>query len=186
MLDSKDFTWDGFSWTASVVLPSWSGFQDRRGAYGARSSNAPATGAVQLVFAPEGRDDTPLGDREIALVRWVVAHERPMRDALLESLRGQYDGLRSAVMEHLDDPDVMPPVEAVADFRGLLGLHTVHVHQVESHGIPYAGFEFGCTWDVEHGLGALMHGTRCVEVGGADTAFLKWIATRDSERSDSA
>jgi len=40
---------------------------------------------------------------------------------------------------------------------------------VEKDGIPYVGFEFGCTWDEEHGLGVLMHGTRTVEIG--DTAM---------------
>jgi len=34
--------------------------------------------------------------------------------------------------------------------------------------LTYAGFEFGCTWDEEYGLGVLMHGTRTVEIGGAD------------------
>jgi hypothetical protein len=50
---------------------------------------------------------------------------------------------------------------------------------VQKDGIPYAGFEFGCTWDDEHGLGVLMHGTRAVDIGGADTAFLLWIAEQD-------
>jgi hypothetical protein len=48
---------------------------------------------------------------------------------------------------------------------------------------PYVGFEFGCTWDDEHGLGVLMHGERVVDVGGAETAFLLWIAERDAESS---
>ena len=47
-------------------------------------------------------------------------------------------------------------------------------------GLPCFGYEFGCTWDGEHGLGVLMHGKRVVEVGGADTAFTLWIAKRDA------
>jgi hypothetical protein len=47
-------------------------------------------------------------------------------------------------------------------------------------GLPYVGYEFGRRWDGEHGLGVLMHGTRVVEVGGADTAMTLWIAKRDA------
>lgn len=186
MLDSKHFAWDGDRWTTSVVLPSWSGFQDRRGDHGASSEASPSTGEVQIVFAPEGRDDAPLRDSEIALVRWVVAHERPMRDALLEALLTRYDAMRAEMRDFLDDPEAMPPVGSVADFRRLIRLHTIFVHPIESRGIPYAGFQFHCTWEEEHGLGVLMHGTRCVEVGGADTAFTLWVARGDSERAEGA
>jgi hypothetical protein len=61
----------------------------------------------------------------------------------------------------------------------------VNVHQVQKDGIPYVGFEFACTWDEEHGLGVLMHGTRTVEIGGADTAFLLWLAEVDAEKGQS-
>jgi hypothetical protein len=50
---------------------------------------------------------------------------------------------------------------------------------VQKGGIPYVGFSFRCTWEEEHGLGALMHGTRTVDIGGADTSFLLWVARKD-------
>jgi hypothetical protein len=81
-----------------------------------------------------------------------------------------------------DDGDTfMPAVCAPDGFRNLIGLHSVNLHQLAKDGLPYLGFEFGCTWDEEHGLGILMHGTRLVQAGGADTAFLAWIAKRDAE-----
>ena len=73
----------------------------------------------------------------------------------------------------------MPDIDSADDLRALIGLSSVNIHQVQKDGIPYAGFEFGCSWDREHGLGVLMHGTRTVEIGGADTAILLWIAERD-------
>jgi hypothetical protein len=42
--------------------------------------------------------------------------------------------------------------------------------------------EFGCTWDKEHGLGVMTHQTLVIEIGGADTAFLEWIAKRGLEK----
>ena len=66
--------------------------------------------------------------------------------------------------------------------RALIGLSSINVHQVQKDGVPYVGFEFGCTWDEEHGLGVLMHGTRTVEIGGADTAITLWIAEKDAKK----
>ncbi len=78
----------------------------------------------------------------------------------------------------------MPDLAAPRDFERLIGLHTVHLHPLEKDGVPYVGFEFGCTWDEALGLGILMHGERPVDIGGADTAFLLWIAERDAGRED--
>jgi hypothetical protein len=55
----------------------------------------------------------------------------------------------------------------------------VHVLQLLKDGVPYVGFEFGCRWDEEHGLGVLLHGTRVVEIGDAQTSFTLWIASED-------
>jgi hypothetical protein len=76
----------------------------------------------------------------------------------------------------------MPNVKSQDDFRNLIGLHSVNVHPLQKDGMPYIGFEFGCTWDPEHGLGVLMNGNRVVEIGGADTAILLWIAENDAEK----
>ena len=73
-------------------------------------------------------------------------------------------------------------VKSQDDFRNLIGLHSVNVHPLQKDGMPYIGFELGCTWDPEHGLGVLMHGNRVVEIGGADTAILLWIAEKDAEK----
>ena len=48
--------------------------------------------------------------------------------------------------------------------------------------IAYIGFELGCVWDEEHGLGVMTHRDRVVDVGGADTAFTEWIAENDAEK----
>ena len=69
------------------------------------------------------------------------------------------------------------------DFRRLIGLHNVHFVPLMKDGLPYFGYEFGCIWDDEHGLGVLMHGRRVVEVGDAQTSFTLWIAERDAREA---
>ena len=185
-LSPADFQWDEFFWKLKVHLPSWQGFQGRRGASVAQETSAPSDGIVDVVFAPEGRDASPLLSSELALVRWAIDHEREMQLSLLDALLLEYPSIKRTYAEYLDDPKLMPNVRDVAEFRSLIGLYALNVHQLERNGLPYVGFEFGCTWDNEHGLGVLMHGARVVEIGGADTANLLWIAKRDADANASA
>jgi hypothetical protein len=71
---------------------------------------------------------------------------------------------------------------ARADLRKNVDLRSLKFHDVESGALPYIGFELGCSWDDEHGLGVLMHGTRVVKIGQADTALLEWIPEGDAKK----
>jgi uncharacterized protein DUF6985 len=173
---------DDLWWTAQTVLPSWSGFQSRRGAYGSQDTAKPSDGAVRIVFAPEGRDTSPLTAEDTSLIEWFLQREALVSAAVLSSLLKAYPSLqRDYGYSGKEKAQLMPDVLKSADFRELIGLHTVFVHPLDKNGVPYLGFELGCTWDIEHGLGVLMHGLRVVQVGGADTAFLLWIAQQDAE-----
>src|SRR5215470_19157699 len=178
-LTPNDFRWDGFFWKTTVRLDAWRGFQS--GAYGWQYSAASSDGTVDVTFAPEGREEAPLREAEVELVRWAVRHEREMQNALMAALLPRYAALRADAdyADAIEDERLMPPVRDVDGFRPLIGLDSLNVHQIEKAGRPYVGFEFGCTWDDEHGLGVLMHGERVVKIGGADTAILLWIARED-------
>ena len=73
----------------------------------------------------------------------------------------------------------MPDGESGDDLRWLIGLSTVRIFNVSKEGCAYIGFELGCSWEDEHGLGVTTHKKRVVKVGGADTAILEWIAEKD-------
>ena len=150
-------------------------------AYGAVSSEEPSDGSVTITFAPEGRDKSPLTADEHQLVQWLLDHDTELKSALLAGLLAEYPKQQELYgYEGSERAEYMPDVLSADDFRKLIGLYGVNLHPLQKDGLPYLGFEFGCTWDVEHGLGVLMHGTRVVEVGGADTAILLWIAERDA------
>ena len=179
--ETPEFRLEHDLWWATVLLPSWRGFQSRQGAYGAQDSATPSDGRVRIVFAPEGRGIEPLTNAELSAVHWVLEHEASLSSALLSALLKEYPSLQKQYgYSGKEKTELMPDIKSVEDLRALIGLSSVNVHQVQKDGIPYAGFEFGCTWDEEHGLGVLMHGTRTVEIGGADTAMLLWIAKEDA------
>jgi hypothetical protein len=138
------------------------------------------TRAVPLCYAPEGRGDHLLEDSEIASVTWTI-----------DNLPILWGGLRPAVFSYYQsicaDPDGLdaedlPVVGSAEELLPFLGIRSINVHQISRDGRPYVGLEFACPWDEEHGLGILMHGARVVRIGGADTAFLLWMAKQDSER----
>jgi len=173
-------------WTTTAILPSWKGIQIRRDLYGAREKARPTDGTVEVMFVREGRETEPLTDGEIAAAKWVIENEAAISQALIESLAKDYpDQQEFYEYSGKERAELMPDIGSVGDLRTLLRLNVVYIHQVQKDGIPYAGFLFGCTWEREHGLGILMHGTRTVRIGWADDAFDAWIAKedRDSERS---
>jgi len=160
-----DFTWDDVFWTTSARLLSW--------------GDTP----VNIVFAPEGRGDEPLAPQEIALIRWVITHDASMAKALFAAVLKKYPMLQENYGYSSEERvKYMPDVETIEQLGQLIDLQSANVHQITKAKQPYAGFEFACRWDQEHGLGVLMHGNRVVQIGGADTAILLWIAEADAEK----
>lgn len=180
VLEQSDFVLRDGSWVATVTLPSWRGSLDCRGPYGAVLS-PDGTGEVDLVFAPEGRGDAPLSPVDLAQVQWLLDHE----EAAFTSLTGaliRWCRTHGELTIVEDDVEAPVDVRSARDLRDLIGLTTVYVHGITIDDEPYVGFELGCLWDEEHGLGVLLCGTRVVRVGGADTASLRWLAERDAAR----
>jgi len=168
-------------WKTEVHLPTWE-------ACGkpvlAKISRLLPRKSTKLVFAPEGREAEPLSQEERMLVQWFLEHEPAVVDSLLEAILQEYPSMQEEY-DYTDEEkaEYMPDIRSREELRKLLKLETVYVHVVQKEGIPYLGFKLGCTWDEEHELGVLMHGTRVVKVGGGDTAFLLWPARRDAAQS---
>src|SRR5207249_542364 len=94
----------------------------------------------------------------------------------------EFPRFRARFYELASPSDPFPMVDSPDGLRNVMGLTSVLIHPVSWEGVAYVGYEFGCTWDTEHGLGTMMHRDRIVDLGGADTAILEWIAERDVKR----
>jgi hypothetical protein len=139
----------------------------------------PSDGRVKFVFAPEGRRSEQLSDKELELISWFEANEPEVSEAVKGAI---FDWCSPDNVQRGRDfgfGHTFPVIEHPDDLKRLCGLHTIYIHQLEGGGIPYIGYELGCEWDDEHGLGVLLHGGRAVSVGFADTAFLLWMAEAD-------
>jgi hypothetical protein len=52
--------WEHYFWVGEIVLPSWAGFQCRRGPYGATSAHRASTGSAHLsLFSLDDKSRTP-------------------------------------------------------------------------------------------------------------------------------
>jgi hypothetical protein len=170
-------------WEKQDVFPSWAGFQSRGGPYSSADSPEPSKGEVTVMIAPPGggEDAVPPAKEQIESYSFLKEHEKEMAEAVLGGILADYPKLREAY--GLDDDKSMPKIRRAEEFKKLIGLGTVHVLSVAKSGRAYVGFEFGCEWDEEHGLGVLTHEKRVVGVGNADTAFDANVAEDDGGRS---
>jgi hypothetical protein len=165
----------------SAKLGSWLGYQIRNGPYGGVSASGKSDGTVAIRFAPEGRDDLPMRQGEIALVRWLIDNESSVHRAMLGRLFEEYPHIREEWLGGYPEGEreqVLPVLTSPAELKELMGVSFVNVHAVAKDGKPFIGVELGCTWEQEHGVGVLMHGAKVLKVGGAETAFTKWIMER--------
>ncbi len=177
-------TRDDYFWSGEVVLPSWAGFQRRRGAYASVSGHTPSDGSVSLTIAPRDADTQTLPTSEQGVAfRHLTDNEASVAAAVGQALLDYYPGEREAYLDAYDEGEVeLPEVTELAGMRSLIGLSSVHVLAVAHDGAAYIGFEFGCEWDREHGAGVMTHRGRVVATGQADVSFLAWVAEQDMER----
>ena len=158
-------------WTGKVKLESWRGFLARLGAYGSPNSAKPSDGTARLhVMAPGKDKKDPPSEQQADAYRYLLDHDKAVQQAILGRIIAAYPRIREKYGAYNESAD-LPEVRQPADLKKLIGLSTVHVLNTANGGAAYVGFEFGCTWDSEHGLGVMTHKDRVIELGGADTSF---------------
>jgi hypothetical protein len=184
--------WDGYFWSGRLTLPSWRGFQARLGAYAARSSAKESDGTARLsVATPAGVAEQPPSAEQASALRYLLEHEEAIRDALMAAVFDEFPPMRErALRDGLVAESDLPALDRPEELKSHIGLSTVHILRVVKDGAAYVGFECGCTWDEEHGLGAMTHKGRIVElphmgigkVSGADLASEEWMAEEDARQ----
>jgi hypothetical protein len=165
-------------WEFDYQLPAWAGFQARRGSYDSLSGREPSDGTVTVRVELPKRDAPPSPEQSAAF-QFLKDNDERIAASVLEAIWEYYGSLPERY--RFDKRQTAKHMRALRHdgFRNLIGLGTVHILNVAKGGFAYIGFEFGCEWDGEHGMGVMTHKERAVDIGGADTSFLQWIAKRD-------
>ena len=173
------FNWDDYFWTDLVQLPAWAGLQ-------LPDEAAPGDGAVEVRLMAADDKSTPPSPEQAAAYEYLVGQAPAVREALLAAVFEWYQEEYLSWREENDYDEAeaarnLPELSEPVGLAGLISLSNIKVFRTAKDGLSYTGYEFACSWEEEHGLGAMMHGSRVVEIGGADTAVLEWIAARDAE-----
>ncbi|MBP6699541.1 MAG: hypothetical protein KA175_18115 [Flavobacteriales bacterium] len=164
-----------------IELSIWKDFQNRSGVYAARSAQEVSTGLFKLDVGGDMVVESPsIGPEHLAAYEHLLSQQEQVQSSILARLLNWYSELRPKVFREVEAIGwSMPEVYQTGDFRKLIGLSSIHLMNAQRDGLAYVGYEFGCSWDEEHGLGLMLHGNRVVDLGHADSSFLTWVAEED-------
>ncbi|WP_434938032.1 DUF6985 domain-containing protein [Leptospira koniambonensis] len=159
----------------SLTLEAWKNFQSRQGRYASKDSNNKSNGKVKIFVEGCEIDYVKVSSHaQVAVIKFLVDNSELIRDEILKELLAFLPDRKSTF-----DID-LPNINFATDFKNFIGLSIVHVLTSEKDDFAYVGFEFGCTWDEEHGLGVMTHKDRIIAIGQADKAFDTWVTYSDN------
>lgn len=158
-----------------LTLNAWEGFQSRQGYYGSMGSNAPSDGTVKVMVSGCEVDHVKVSSQaQINAIKFLADHSEIIRDEIIRELIVAFPDMKAV------DEDHFPEIKNVEDIKNHIGLSIVHVMTSDKDNFAYVGFEFGCTWDEEHGLGVMTHKNRVITIGQADKSFDIWSTYADN------
>ena len=179
--------WDDVAWSGRERLSSWKAYRIRTAPLGRPARGG--QGAVQVSVMAESPQARPTRE-QIAAYAYLKENEARLTEAIVQALFREYPRLRSSRLGCFEDEEtgarVLPDIGEPRGLERLIGLHTVHVRLEAHEGVAYLGFELGCSWDEEHGLGVVAHRDRVVEIGDASTAFDHFTDTLGQEGREKA
>lgn len=170
--------------SGKITLPVWKDFQSRQDVYGSLDGKAKSNGEFGISIGGDMYMENPAITTEHSnAFEYIIAHAQEICDTILSRLLLEYKNLREEYdYDEEEANNIMPDVVDTAQFKDLIGLSQIHLLNVSKDNVAYVGYEFGCTWDDEHGMGFMTHKNRIVAFGGADTSFLTWVAEEDLEK----
>lgn len=167
-LPPMTFDEEGYYFEGEIALTSWAGYQSRQGDYGSVDSSEPSKGVYPMTT---GGEEDEIHDYHKAAYRYLIENEARIHQCLVKAIEKEYNDFRNEI-DGRDREKEMPSLVDLNDLKKYMGLSQVYLHDEEKDGVGYIGFEFGCTWDTEHGLGVLLHKDQVIEIGFADCAIL--------------
>jgi hypothetical protein len=171
----KELKLEDNAYTGKVNLPSWKDYT--------LEGETPNNGIINIRIGQAYADDvhsiTTADVNGVAgVLGWAENHQKLILEKLLE-VYPQWQ--KDYGYSEEEAKQFMPNVTSIEEFKKLIKLANIHVLPVEHEGIAYIGYEFNCHWDVEHGMGAMFHDKRMVELGMAESSFMNSIAERDKD-----
>lgn len=149
-----------------IILPKWCEFFD----------NLEKIKLNYDCFSPQ----TELTQTQKNTKNYIIDNQHSILNIILNDLFKNFHKIKETYQcDDCNSQDYMPDIEEIETLKYLIHPRSIHILNIEKDNLCYVGFEFNCEWDEEHGYGVMTHKQRIIETGGADTAFLNWIAQKD-------
>ncbi|TKK64093.1 hypothetical protein FC093_23350 [Ilyomonas limi] len=175
LLDLKANSIIGKTYEGVLTLTTWNGYQSRQGHYGTKDKEESSDGTVKVFVKGKSVDNVTIStEQQINAIKYLVDNSEQVRGALLTGLFNKLPELKEIYEE------LIPNITEIEDFKNFLGLTNLHIMPADKDNFAYIGFELGCDWDEEHGVGVMMHKDRVVAIGQADTSFDSWVTYDDN------
>ena len=111
---------------------------------------------------------------------YLINNQKELLKVILKELLVNYPIMQEEYGYDDDElAEYMPNIGDIEGFKSVIQPEGIYILDVEKDGLPYIGFHFKCTWDDEHDYGIMLYKDHVIKMGGADMAFLSWIATED-------
>jgi hypothetical protein len=158
-----------------ILLNAWKSYQSRQGNYGSKSSSETSNGLIKVYINGRQVDYVKTTTQEqVNSVKFLADNDEVIQNAILKSIFNKMTDYKETYEE------LMPEIESQDQLKNYIGLSTIHIMESDKDDFSYVGFEIGCEWDEEHGIGVMTHKDRVVEVGLADASFNSWITYADN------
>lgn len=167
----------------NVFLAPWVGYASQE----MRADGTVSDGNVRLTIGYFNDDN---GDRcetvtpeQVAAYDYLTKEADRIRQAILSGLLVYYNesedikyfrqGMELAAQIYgppdSDAEEMLPAITRTEQFKTLIALVAVHIHNVSVDGTAKVGYEFA-SWDIEHGLGCLLLRDEVLDIG-IDAAY---------------
>ena len=168
---------------AVIRLEAWDGYLVKRWEYPTTIWEMARTvedGTIVPRFECTSVSSAEDWETQVAAYRRLLEEQYAIRDSIGKHLRENFDTLKETYhLDPDDDPDVPRITDANRDdfdLRSFIGPQSVSIREDEKDGIPYLDWFLNCKWDDEHGLAAVTHGSRVIDLDRGETDIYKIFA----------
>jgi len=164
----------GDNYEGQITLSSWKGFPSRQGFYGSGDTKDDSNGSVKVFINGRQVDYVKISTQEqVNAIDFLYNNHERIRDEILTKLFQELPEIKEIY------EDLVPETDEISDFKNIPGLSIIHIMESDKEGFAYVGYEFGCNWEDEHGIGIMTHKDKVIEIGQADVSFNSWITYKD-------
>jgi len=184
---------------ATITLPAWDGYLKKHWENGRLITD----GTIIVNFACNSRCTREDWDPQVAAYHQLLEHQDEIRDRINQSVMSNIDHLKGYLDENdpgvpnirqgspgksAADPSFTNELTAdqaastdnarVTDFdlRPFIGPRSISILEETKDGVAYVEWFLNCTWDDEHGLAAVTHQSRLIDLDRGETDIYKIFA----------